>query len=259
MSEDVGKPPSRKLDPVFSTRDWILCVLNLYTGETITADLAKRFAHELNSVTDGDMLFEPLVFTFLQYEGTTLTSGFAAILAMQIAARRDELDKGPLLLYTQPVRSEWVPLEIQGLTSCVWRNNERGIKLDLLAMGGHPAGHVLTKKVPESWLAFLAYQMGCSRRLTYPHEPWVLTWLWLWGYLVPDADGAMLNFVKWGVPPWMQKRNKEILRRRLRFTITPTPVDPICEYDFDWDCNSCTKGRHECPASTKAVVVSTAT
>jgi hypothetical protein len=245
------KPPSTRIDPVLERQVWARQILAAHAGSVVTADLARHLATQFNTASDTEMRFDPLFQTFLQYTGSTLSPSFISILSMQVAARAEELESGPLVLYSHPVRSEWVPLEIVSLEPCAWRNNAPGILLGLRALGGHPAGHLLAKKIPESWLGFLAFQVGCGRRLTYNHEPWILVRTWLWGYLVPDDDHDILNFDKWGISDWMQKRNRTILRPRLRFELKKPPDDPLCPFEFDIDCNACTKGQKECLASLR--------
>lgn len=249
---DDEKPPAIKLTELLETQRWARGTLSPYRGVPMDVGIAKRLAIEFNTASNGDMPTEALFNTFVQYVGTVLTNDFADILSFQIAARRKELRNGALVLYTHPIREEWVPLEVVAVAPAVWRQGSPGVLLSMRALGGHPAGHVLVKKLPETWMGFFARVVGCSMKTPYGGEPWVFQGLLLWGYLVPDVTQGALNFKKWGIGPNMRALNKDILKRRLRFNVKNPPLESPCPFEFDVDCNQCTKVRSECPASLKS-------
>lgn len=223
--------------------------LRPYLGSTLDVLLAKRLANQLNTASDDSMPFQSLFDTFAQYEGKGLDIDSAAILSMQIAGREDELKDGALKLYSHPVKEEWVPLEIIAVTPAPWREGEAGQEIELLALGGHPAGHTLRKVVPEPWLNYLAYQVGFSRRRRYPEEPWMFTGLRLWGYLVPDEDNTQLQFENWGVSDKLKSQNSKIVAYRVRFYNKSGEEDPYCPMEYEHDCCECHIRSDQCPGA----------
>ena len=247
--KSTKKPPRRSLGPALERQHWVREHLGVYVDRAIDVFMAKRLAAQLNTASDDTMPYDHLFETFAQYEGRTMTPAFVEVMAMQIAGREDELVHGPLMIYSHPVREEWVPLEVVDVQPTPWRDGAAGQELTFLALGGHPSGHTLRKKVPESWLTFLAYQIGFSQRSRYADEPWMLIGLRLWGYLVPDEDHSILQFTHWGVNDELKSANSKIVRYRVRFLNNRGVEDPFCPMDFDHDCNVCTVRSDKCPGA----------
>jgi hypothetical protein len=243
--------PKLRLPEIVHRRQWVGEILGkgLSQGEEVTAAVVRYLAVELNTASNDELSFEAVFETLIQYRGQRFDTGFVELLAAQIAGRYDEIRQGALALYSRPERKEWVALEIQQLVPCVWRDNRPGQQITLYALNGHPAGHTLVQRVPESWLSFLAYRIGFTKRYRYPEEPWMLTGLRLWGYIVP-ADDASLVFEQWQICKPMKEWNSLALRRRLRYCRPrEAPEADQCPFDFEIECNECQKRRTECPAA----------
>ena len=161
-------PRFQPVEKVLARCEWAKEILLHHAGAEVDLGLAKRLAIQFNTASDDTMPYPALFNTFVQYEGSKLTPEFISVLGMQIAEREAELKDGALLLYTTPVREEWVTIEIISLSPAPWREDSAGQELELLALGGHPSGHTLRKIVPEGWLSYLAYQ---DRLLQDPSLP----------------------------------------------------------------------------------------
>ena len=228
-------------------------MLSRYRNESMSIEVARAMASRVVTYFDDEVSYPFLVETLIQYKGGLMDEAFLQTLALQLVSRREELDRAPLTLYHKPIRSEWVALELIGTQETTWRDNERGIALELFALNGHPAGHTLTKKVPENWLNFLAYQVGFSRTRRYGFEPWTLIGVKFWGYLVPDAKADTLNFAAWFVTPAFVKMNREIIRLRTRFNPNTGVEKPECPQGHAETCDQCNEKEQVCLASIHRV------
>jgi hypothetical protein len=197
---------------------------------------------------DSDLVFQ----TLLQYSGRVLNDRLMDLLGRQFVARLKELRAGVLQPFSAPVRDEWVPMEVFETRACVWQDTKPGIILKLYCLAGHPAGHFLEKKVPERWLAYLAYKIGFTVRTQYDYNPFNFVGLRFWGYLLaqePPRD--FLDFEDWKIDGSMKKHNKTIIAKRMRFDIDEEKRGAICSCAFDYDhyCSECAQSIHTCIAA----------
>lgn len=252
----LPKLPRNQLQAVDSLHLELLDLFQKFVGQELTAELCKRLAYNLQFLlgpsSERDLIFQ----TLMQYERRMLTARQADILARQLAARKRELEDGVLQLFEELVREEWVAMEVYRVEKCAWRETQAGVLLSLYCLNGHPAGHILQKKFPEPWMAWLAYQVGYSRRLPYDYEVKCFTGLRFWGYLVASKwNPRELDFRDWSVDTKTKKYNQQILRRRLRLDLDLESVreDTLGQYSCPFDkyiyCSDCRCTVHECSAS----------
>ena len=227
-----------------------------YGGKLLTAERCRRLSHTayylLNLPTGWDNIFQ----TVLQLEGRTVDAELARRLSRQLAARADELAGGPIQLFDKVTQAEWVPLEIMELRPAVWKAGRAAQQPRLHCLAGRPAGAMLTRKVPESWLPAMAYQIGFSRRFQYRDEPRDLLGLRLWADLRPDErNPGEYTFEAWDTDAHLLKANKRIIKLRLRFELDLSRLreDRLVAYDcpfgLDSECYDCTLSVSDCPAA----------
>lgn len=247
--KEVSPPGALNVDRLLRDVTALRVTLMLYQGLTVSADVARAIAARISTYFDDEVSFAFMFETLHQYRGATLDSDFIQKLALQLVARRRELQEGPLALFTKPIKEEWVALELTDTVETAWRGTEAGHILKLFVFSGHPAGHRLEKKVPTPWLNFLAYQVGFTRSRRYDCLPWTLIGTRFWGYLVPDEKADVLNFTAWFVTPAFLKMNRAIIAFRTRFNPNTGIDKPECPYGHDWDCDQCHQKENECQGS----------
>ncbi len=218
--------------------------------ETVTDALAVYWADQLALTLDycGDL--KRYRDTMLQYTGSKVTLAFCKRVSLQLAARQDELRKGPIIYFQRPTKAEWVPLEIQSLQTCMWHSkagDRAGIEFVMLALGGHPAGHLLRRKFPLAWLGFMARKVGFGRRVQWDDEPQHFLGLRFFGFLKPREDSTDLEFSDWEVPPKLRKYNYQIIKLRTRFDYELAE----CPRNLQHYCWQCPHKRSQCMASTQ--------
>lgn len=227
-----------------------------HVGTALDSTAANRIAQESQYILGGDVTAEPIFQTLMLYAGRKVESRWCDLIARQLTARIAELKGGPLQIFERPLQDEWVPLEIYSMKGCLWRESSNGQSITFYCLAGHPAGHRLTKKIPERWLAWLAYQIGYSRRIPYDYDPTELIGMQLWGYLKAAAEEDNdLDFQHWQVSNGQKKHNRAILRLRRRFDIEPhkVPDDKVgeysCPFELDTYCSQCRYPVAMCIAS----------
>jgi hypothetical protein len=248
LAVDLPKPASLKIDRILSDAAGLETFFRIRLGAIVTNELAIHWTQQLHGSKlwpETDETLVNLQNTFLQYANRPVDERFARVLARQLAARAKTLTRGPLLAYERPVKPEWVYLEVTGLKAALWRGEKSGVDLQLDALSGHPAGNLLHLKVPISWLSFLAYRIGFSRRVRYDDEPRLFVGLRFLGYLKPRLDSTEPDFEDWFIDKQCKKHNVQIIKLRTRFSYEKAE----CPFDFSHDCWSCTKDVASCPAS----------
>ncbi len=238
-------PPSVKLDKILAKAAAHRGFFAPRRGQVLTSNLAALWAQEITYAEKGSDAFgDNLRYTLLQYVGQAIDDAFIHLLSRQIAARQKELRFHMLVAYTKPLAPEWVAMEVASLRPAAWRGDKPGVELVLEALTGHPAGHQLRHKVPRSWLSFLAYRVGFTKRMQYDDEPRLFVGLRFFGYLKPQPDSSELSFDEWHISARLKAHNTTIIRLRTRFE-----HDVDCPNGFDHDCWACPKRISECPAS----------
>ena len=219
------------------------------TSKVVDTTLVRAVQRHVASEHD-DYYADAVGQTLLQYLGEKLSTRTISLLVSQLAARHDELASGPIAKFSiANVVQEWVSLEILGLQQAIWRETKPGIQLKLECLSGTPAGHIFDRKLPLTWLNYLAYQIGFSRRMTYPDDqPWLFQGLHFWGSMVKLEDKLELDFVDFAVSNGMKKHNKDILKLRLRYELDG---DIECPSGFDHECSSCQVSYKQCPAAPR--------
>lgn len=211
---------------------------------TVDAVVRRRIVDSVVYSYDDERLRHGLDQTVRQLDGRPLGLRAARRLAWQIAARTDELLKGPIVWFDSPSANGWVALEVMGIQAAEWKDGSDAVNLRLFCLTGTPAGFEVIKKVPTRWLRAPAYGIGWSRRTPYPDDPRMFVGLRFWAYLVTRTGGE-LDLQSWATDRKLLKANQTIIRARQRFDTE----DPICHLGFDHDCWDCTKGIHECTAT----------
>lgn len=247
----AAKPPQLpkvSLPKVERAHLFFIDQLNGWHGEILDDDKCASICR-LISLPDPQSgnLFE----TLLQYAGRRVDDRLKDMISRQLAARMKELEHGPIQMFSDPVISEWVPMEVFRVVECPWRDNALGCRLKLYCLSGRPAGSFLYKKFPESWMAYFAYRLGFSRRVQYDYNLSHFIGLRFWGYVVSvELSDGKLDFEDWKLDSGMSKHNKTIIAKRTRFDIDPDKlgVNSSCAFDFDHYCHECPKSIHSCIA-----------
>jgi len=250
----LPKLPRNKLGDIDFFHDDFIKLFHHHAGERLSPDLCKRLAWNIEGAVDASR--NHVYQTLMQYEGRVLNDRWCNLLSRQVVARLGELKSGVLQLFDRPIREEWVALEVYQVDACEWGDNQPGVLMNLYALTGHPAGHVLQKKFPESWLSFLAYRIGYSRRIQYDQEPHMLTGFRFWGYLKPSQrDPNELEFDDWQIDAKLKKANQSIIKLRHRFDMEPERIpdgkedEYSCPIDSESYCSECSCSVRECCAA----------
>jgi len=252
----LPKLPRVKLDELDYLHEDLVSMFLRFEGKKLTPELCLRLARNLSFALEGGVNVDHAFQTLMQYENKELNKHWSSLLARQVVARQYELAGGPLQLFDKrPVRDEWVALEIMSSKPCDWRGKPAGIELTFYCLTGHPAGHLLAKKFPENWIAYLAYRIGFSRRLRYNYETWTLEGLRFFGYLLgAKRDPADLDFEDWVVNPAVKRANQLIIKKRQRFEVETGGMSEdkqqeySCPFDLEIYCSDCRHSTNECIA-----------
>ncbi len=250
----MTRPPPIRLPKLDALHSDFVRMFARFEQSVLDGSLCRRITSNVHMALndpriDADHLFQ----TLMQYEGRQLDDKWCDLLARQIVARQEELRAGVLHLFERPIRDEWVPMEIYEVEECEWRDRPEGQALTLYCLAGHPAGHRLVKRVPENFLAFLAYRVGFNRRMVYEHEPKCFVGFRLWG-LLKVGRGDELDFEEWMVDSPMKKWNQTIHKRRSRFDVDTWQMSDAraaeysCVYDEQHYCSECRRRVDECVA-----------
>lgn len=234
--------------------------------ERMSPWFAKRIARVHSEVTKSTDLEPAVMQTMLQYLADKVDTPFIDRMSRQLLGRHAELEYGPLMPYVRPVKLEWVPFEIAKVMKTIWNGNKPGQLMTFYCLAGSPAGHRLDKKLPESWLRFIAYKIGYTRRINYnDDEPWQFLGLRFWGLVTPAIeDQDSLNFSEWAIDSQMKASNSGIIAKRNRFLFDdpdgPSEQDladepemkipkHACPERLDHYCSACPIGVADCEAS----------
>ncbi len=248
-----------KLGSLMGDFDALYAVFRIRIGEKVTPELAARWGDQTAMAIDWHEDVEPLYQTFLQYTGRDITDAFARLLAMQVSARRDELSRSPLVAFDRPTLAEWIAMEIKRVEEAEWVTKDgakAGVELTMLVLSGRPAGHLLRRKFPATWLAGFAYQLGFSRKFQYDYDPRHFLGLRFWGFLQPQEDSQDLVFVDYAMGPKpkdetkkptgeLVKHNRQIIKLRTRFDHEAAE----CPFTRDHPCFDCEVKASQCIAS----------
>jgi hypothetical protein len=249
-------PPKIKIDKIqVSTASWAN-KLGRFRGHRLTTDIITnlvRSHQEHLPLSD-----RPIWLSLMQYEGKLLADKWIQIIASQLAAREHEWEFYTIMPFESVLTPEWVLVSIDDVKPCVLGSNKQGTELHLKAMYGKPAGHMLIKRVPTSWLSFLAYRMGYSRRITYNLDPRYFTGLMIWMYVIPDPNNPKgFDISSWAVTNKVKVNNRSVIVRRHRFDY-PDAIfkrdgtvneDYDCHLGLDCSCEDCTVPAQQCNAS----------
>ncbi len=249
FNEDSSLPPlpTINVDKLARTAQDLRELFEVRIGQVVTHEMGLRWARDVSVLLDlPSKSVNNLVETFRQYVDTKVDRPFVSLLADQLAARERELTTGPLIGFVQPTKREWVPVEVLNVTSDVWRDDKPASLFVMRALGGHPAGHILTRKFPNTWLNFLAYRVGFSRRIQYDFESRHFIGLRFWGFVVPQEGSTEIVFEDLNISPSFKKANQRIIKLRTRFDYEAAE----CPNDFQHTCFECTIEKSQCPAAT---------
>lgn len=256
----MNKLPKLNLDKLDARCYEVLSALQLAQGAPLTAKLIQDFISPISYACRGDIHQENLRQTLMQYLGKPLTPTWCQLLSRQVGARYEEMLARPLMPFDRPTRIEWVPIEIVKLTETTWNETKSGQQLTFFCLAGSPAGYTLKRKFPTRWLAWLAYQIGFSRRVMYQDDPQIFIGMRVWANIAPATDPQQtMDIVGWDVSPAMKKHNRVVAYRRLRFDLPPSvkrdgePGPGACPFDLDSYCTACMKTAKECVASYRRV------
>lgn len=215
----------------------------------ISKDIARQLALRADFIFDKLEIFNNVFPMILQFESQTLTATVADTLSRQIAARIAELEARVIPAFGGIIVPEWTPLEIIDIKDATWKEDQRGQQLSFLCLSGTAAGHVITRKFPEKWLAYLAYQIGFNKRMNYNYEPNVFLGLRISGLLIQSQrDEGQTDIQEWRISAHMKKRNVGILKLRTRYDKLHK-MGPDCPSGLDNECKDCMKDSKQCEAS----------
>jgi hypothetical protein len=221
-----------------------------YVGTMLTVPTCKWLASSINSHFT-DVEWEHVFQTLLQYAGQLLSPELSLMLSRQFAARVDELREGVLLKTEVPSHPAWILLEIINVDEALWKKDKKGVLLSLYCLTGQTAGVIIKKTVPEKWLAWLAYQIGFTRRITYDYDPRYLLFLRFWGHVIPLEGGKDLDFDEWNMDSNCLQSNKIKIKLRARLDFDIRSQDTTCKNGMDCYCWECPYTRLECDGATK--------
>ena len=221
-------------------------------GKVVDEGVRARIVRDAIYCLDDSRMEAGLTQTVRQLEGRPMTEKIATRLAWQIVARQEDLWRGPIVWLDVPSSNGWVALEALGTADAEWIDGSDAQTLHLFCLSGTPAGFDLHRKVPERWLNGLAYKIGWNRRVEYPREPKRFIGMRFWAFVVTRAGGE-LDLQSWATDARILAENRRIIGARQRFELdrlhNPRTGAPVCPFEFDHDCQDCTKEPHECPAT----------
>jgi hypothetical protein len=208
-------------------------------------------ASAIFDILPGSIKFDNLYQTLLQYADKPLSVGLCHTISRQLAVRRSELGSSVIQACPAPVYNEWIPVEIYRMDKCSWMDGKPGVSISMYCLGSSVAGNMLVKRVPESWVSFLAYNIGFNRRLQYDYNPKQLIGLRIWSYVIPNPEKPdLMDFADWGIDPQMRKHNRAIILKRNRFEIEDDGSGNCsCPFDYEHYCHDCSKTSCDCIAS----------
>jgi hypothetical protein len=249
-------PPKIKLDKLdYAIAEWS-ARLNRFRGHRLTPPI-------VSSIVKGEqehlpLSDRPIWLSLMQYEGKMLADKWIQVIATQLAAREHEWAHYAIMPFEAVLTPEWVLVSIDDVKPCELGNHKQGTELHLKVLYGKPAGHMLIKRVPTSWLSFVAYRIGYSRRITYNLDPRYFTGLMIWMHVMPDPRNAKgFDISSWAVTNKVKVNNRSVIVRRHRFdypdalfkrdgSINP---DYDCHLELDCSCEDCIVPAQRCNAS----------
>ena len=220
-----------------------------FENTIISKDIAKQLALRADFIFEKMEIFNNVFPMILQFESKLLTAEVADTLSRQIAARVVELEARVVPVFQGIIVPEWTPLEIIDIKEATWKEDQKGQQFSFLCLSGTAAGHVIVRKFPEKWLAYLAYQIGFNKRMNYNYEPKVFLGLRISGLLIASQrDEGQTDIQEWRISAHMKKRNVGILKLRTRYDKLHKE-GPECPNGLDNDCSECMKTSKQCDAS----------
>jgi len=242
----LSKKRLRKLDNIQAqTRT----VFQPFVSGPLSDSVAVIVAHKLSAVFEEEYPVANIQQTLLLQLRPTITDTWVSFIGRQLAARAEELTVGPIMVFEQFALDEWLTVEISAAEPSVWKDSKPGFKLSVYILDGRPAGHTLKRNFPASWLVGKAYEMGFSMRRQYDDDATGLVGLRAEVYAVRDKESGEPTFEKWLVPAGIEKWNKEIITKRMRFEVFTRSGDDPCPYEYEHYCKECPVSYIDCHAS----------
>lgn len=239
---DRPRPPRVSLTAVGKAASEVLSFLHQYRNLTPSraGELARRLC-------GGPMKRIPLSVVYsslLPYTDQPMSEDQALSLAYQMGGRMTELEVGPISPHLEPEFSQWLGVEVVEMQPCEWKDGRAAQLMHLRCFIGHMAGRTLVRKVPETYLRGMAYEVGFSRKFVYDDRPELFIGLAFWAFL-RVTEGEDYRVEAYEMNSQMNKRNKQIIKMRLRNMID-LPEDP-CPINYEWECEECE--NVDCPAN----------
>lgn len=232
------KPPQNRLSSIDTLHREVFGVLIHGAYTRVSHVCCRRWALTLQTAfrcfegVDIDYLNS----TLRQYEGKKCTNRWVDIISRQLAARKNELQQGPLSMYVEPCAKEWLAVELYAA---------RRTDLHFYCLTGTPAGHMLTRRVDSAWVTSLSTVAGCGRRIPY-HQPSDLVGCRFWSYCTPA--GTTFDMSDWYVDSRMRQSNKQLLQRRRHLSDTPSHEESACPMGHKHYCHECQEKISDCYA-----------
>jgi hypothetical protein len=245
----VSKPNKARLNKLDGIQAQIRTVFQPFVSGPLSEAVVATVAPKLSAVLNSEYPVANIHQTLLLQLRPVITDAWVSFIGRQLAARSDELNVGPIMIYEQFAFDGWLAVEISGAEPSVWKDNKPGFKLSVYILDGNPAGHILKRNFPASWLVGKAYEMGFSMRRQYDDDATGLVGLRARVFAVRDKESGEPTFEKWLVPSGMEKWNKEIITKRMRFEVFTRSGDDPCPYEYDHYCNECPVSYIDCHAS----------
>jgi hypothetical protein len=249
--DSLPKLPRLKVDDIQLTRHSIQHLMRQRLGETLTPRTLTGIGQGIAEILDSNKP-EHVIQTMIQYSGRALDQQLLDTLTGQIAGRESSLSEGPLVAYQRPTRAEWIAVEVQSLKPVLWQEDKPGVQFMLHCFNGHPAGHQVKHRFPESFLYYFAYRLGFSRRVEFDGDARHFIGLRFWGFMRPLPDSEEVRFEEWDLCPAFRKHNRGIIYLRTRHDAENPKAE--CPHDYEHHCFECSVRRTECRASCQVTM-----
>jgi hypothetical protein len=245
----VSRSNKKRLLKLDNRQAQIRTVLQPFVSGPLSEAVAATVASKISAIFDEEYPVVNIHQTLLLQLRPVITDAWVWFIGRQFAARSDELVVGPIMVFEQFALDEWLTVEISAAEPSIWKDNKPGFKLSVYILDGRPAGHILKRNFPASWLVGKAYEMGFTMRRQYDDDATELVGLRAEVFAVRDKESGEPTFEKWLVPSGIEKWNKEIITKRMRFDVFTRSGDDPCPYEYDHYCKECPASYIECHAT----------
>ena len=256
------KPPVFNVPRILKVFGKLKTEMAIYQGRTLIGDEFKDFLNNVYLTLGFKGPFQSCYESLSHLAGIRLTKDICREVTWRLAGNLDVLKAGNAVMpWGAQTELEWVPVQIlsvypgtrtKNLVKGETRNTP-GAQLNMIVLGGSPAGKVITRFYPSTYLlsgrvkvnfGFEKYDKAIFRRDTSPRKSYPLrdlleyTRARFYGMVDPELSqhGPMFEKIKCG--PGFLKHNRSLAQRRQR-------TDYVCPMAYDVQtkpCYLCEKG-----------------